>query len=396
MKRLFYALAIVGVIALASCNKTPKAVNATVTIDESALAVDVPTPGSYSVTLTNTTTSEQFKADSENGSASFVLTPGVYNVLVEGAASADGVAYTISGNGSLSALEEGATLTVTVNSAKAAALIFKELYYSCSGENYYFRDQFYEIYNNSDQTVYADGLCICSLDMYSWDGIPIEYDIANPEKYVFSHFVWQIPGDGNDYPVAPGESFVIAQWATDHSIESLGGAGHMDLTGAEFEALVGESTLWNGTVITDNAAINLVQFVAAYDSWQWLNGVGGTTMIIFFPPEGMSRDMTYVVGSDSASSSSLAIPTDCILDAVHACENDEDGARVTVPAEHDSGYIFCSGSYVGESIVRKVVETKPDGRKVYKDTNNSASDFEITTPKIRRNGEGVPSWNTWN
>lgn len=397
MKRLFYAIAVVGVIALAACDKTPKAVNATVTIDESALATDVPTPDFYSVTLTNTTTSEQFKADSENKSASFVLTPGVYSVLVEGAASAGGATYTISGNGSLSALEEGASLAVTVNAAKSAALIFKELYYSCYGDNYYFRDQFYEIYNNSDQTVYADGLCICTLDMYSYEGVPVEYDIPNREKYVFAKFVWQIPGDGDDYPVAPGESFVIAQWATDHSIESLGGARHQDLTGAEFEALVGETTLWNGTVITDNAAINMVQFSAAYSAFQWLNNVGGSTMILFFPPEGMSHELTYEVGSDSPYSAALAIPTECILDAVHACENAEDAARVTVPAEHDSGYIFCSGPYSGESIVRKIAETKEDGRIVYKDTNNTSSDFEVCEePKIRRNGEGVPSWNTWN
>ena len=396
MKKIFYAFALASVMLLASCDKTPKSVNATVTIDETSLAKDVPVPDSYVVTLTNTTTSEVFKADSENGSASFVLVPGIYNVMVEGQSNGSGATYSISGSGKFSALEEGATLAVTVNAAKATALIFKELYYTGVPE-WYFRDQYYEIYNNSDQTVYADGLCICNLDMYDYNGEPIDYDIPEQEKYVFAQFVWQIPGDGDDYPIAPGESFVIAQWATDHTIESLGGSLAKDLTGAEFEAIVGESTLWNGTVITDNPAVNMRKFAAAYDMPQWLVTTSGAPMVIFFPSEDMNTEMVYTVGSDSEYGRALAIPTDLILDAFRGCETAEEAALYAIPTEHEAGYIICSGAYSNESVVRKIAETKEDGRIVYKDTNNSSNDFEISTePKIRRNGEGVPSWNTWN
>ena len=399
MKKLFFAIAAIALVAVTACDKTPKAVNATVTIDESGLSADVPKPDAYAITLTNTTTAETFKADSENNSASFVLTPGIYNVLVEGHSAADGVAFNISGSEKLSALEEGATVAVKVNSAKSTALIFKELYYCGvkNGDASYFRDIFFELYNNSDQIVYADNLCICALDMYNYSGEPREFEIENADKYVYSEHVWQIPGDGDDYPVGPGESIVIAQWATNHKIESLGGDNAKDLTGAEFEAILGETTLWNGTVITDNPAVNMQLFGETYSMPQWLPGVGGKTMIIFFPPEGLSREMTYEVGSSSQYSAAIAIPADCILDAVRCCENDADGARVTVPAEHDSGYIFCSGMYANESVVRKIAETKEDGRIVYQDTNNTASDFEVKSdPQIRRNGAKVPSWNTWN
>ena len=393
MKKLFLVIAVVALTVITSCNKAPKAVSATVTIDDSEL-VGIPVPDSYKVTLTNTTTSETFTADSENKSASFVLTPGIYNVLIEGQSNKDGVAYTIAGSGKLNAVEDGAAVEVKVNAAKTTQLIFKEMYYTGCGD-WYFRDQYYEIYNNSDQVAYADKLCIADLDMFNWDGTPLEYDIENPEKYVFSQFIWQIPGDGDDYPIAPGESFVIAQWATNHSIESLGGAQAKDLTGAEFEAILGESTLWNGTVITDNAAVNMQQFAAAYSMPQWLTSVSGSTMVIFYPPADLEQAMTYQVGSDSDTSGAQAIPLDCILDAVHCCESSTEAAMMSIPAEYDAGYVCCSGIYVNESIVRKVAETK-DGRVVYKDTNNSSSDFEVTTePKIRRNGEGVPSWNTW-
>ena len=233
--------------------------------------------------------------------------------------------------------------------------------------------------------------------MYEWDGTPTEYDIANPEKYVFAQQVWQVPGNGTTYPIAPGESFVIAQWATDHSTAELGGELGKDLTGAEFEAIEGQTELWNGTVITDNPAVNMRHFASAYDLPQWLTDVGGAGLILFFPPEGMDpTQLTYQTGSSSIYGAALAIPVDCIVDGINTIENESSISMHNAPVSVDAGYIFCSGYYVNESIVRKVSETK-DGRTIYKDTNNSSSDFEVSSqPRIRRNGEGVPSWNTWN
>ena len=54
------------------------------------------------------------------------------------------------------------------------------------------------------------------------------------------------------------------------------------------------------------------------------------------------------------------------------------------------------GSYTGQSISRKILSTEDDGRVIYQDTNNTSSDFQVNdTPVVRRNGAGVPSWNTW-
>lgn len=396
MKKLFLVIAAVAVAVLSSCDKTPQAFNATVVVSESDIEAGVPKPDSYSITLTNATTAEVFKAQTENGSASFVLAPGLYNVLAEGASNEDGIAYTFAASETFNVFAEGASLTVNVKASKATALLFKEVYY-CGHEDWYFRDQYYEIYNNSDQTVYVDGLCICNLELYDYDGSPIEYDIANAENYVFAQRVWQIPGNGSTYPVAPGESIVIAQWATDHSQESLGGSLGKDLSGAEFEAIVGQTELWNGTIITDNPAVNMIKFAENYTMPQWLTPVGGSSLIIFFPPEGMDgTKLTYTVGSDSIYGAALAIPIDCVLDGIHTCDNEGVALSTAIPSVIDAGFVCCSGMYVNESIVRKVAETKPDGRKVYKDTNNSIADFEVSTnPQIRRNGEGTPSWNTW-
>ena len=398
MKRFFYLIALVALVALTGCDKTPKTVNLLLAIDQSGLDSGVPTPDKYHITVTNTNTSEVLETDSQNLSAAFVVGSGIYSVLVEGASSKDGIVYTISGSDRVTVVTANGDVntTVKVSAAEATALIFKEVYYTGVGD-YYFRDQFYEIYNNSDQTVYADGLCIADVDTYDWDGTPLEYDIENQDSYVFSQQVWQVPGNGTQYPVAPGESIVIAQWATNHGTEELAGSLGKDLTGAEFEAIVGESTLWNGTVITDNPAINMRHYASAYDLPQWLTSVGGSGLILFFPPDGMDpTNLTYQTGSSSIYGAALAIPVTCIIDGINTIEDAASSNMHNVPTSVDAGYIFCSGIYTNESIVRKVAETK-DGRPVYKDTNNSSADFEVSTlPKIRRNGEGVPSWNTWN
>ena len=397
MKKAFLAFAAAASLILAGCDKQETQVAATVTVDASGIEAGAPVPDSFKVTLSNTSTTEVFTAQTENNSATITVTPGIYTVLVEGSATADGNAYTYSGSGRMVAMADGAASeTIAVTATKAAALIFKEVFYSGHFDGY-FRDQYYEIYNNSDQTVYADGLCIADLDMYNWEGTPIEYDIPDAKNYLFSQFVWQVPGDGDDYPVAPGESIVIAQWATNHATDELGGELGKDVSGAEFEAIEGESSLWDGTVITDNPAINMVKYAAAYSMPQWLTAVGGAGLVMFFPTEDMDGTaLTYQVGSDSIYGAALAIPLNCIIDVINTCSDAASATLSGIPMSMDAGYVCCSGDYSNESIVRKVADTKEDGRVVYQDTNNSFSDFEVSAePQIRRGGAGTPSWNTW-
>lgn len=106
--------------------------------------------------------------------------------------------------------------------------------------------------------------------------------------------------------------------------------------------------------------------------------------------------LTYQVGSDSIYGAALAIPVSCIVDAINTCPDAASATLSNIPMNLDAGYVSCSANYCNESIVRKVAETKEDGRVVYQDTNNSLSDFEVSTePQIRRGGAGTPSWNTW-
>src|SRR5690606_10834494 len=104
----------------------------------------------------------------------------------------------------------------------------KQVYYAGSDtrNGAVFRDQFVELYNNTDQTLYADGLHIARLwgkqrvndekhhfqvnGQFDWSksvGMPAGID-ANAD-YVYLRDLLRIPGGGSDYPVQSGESIII-------------------------------------------------------------------------------------------------------------------------------------------------------------------------------------------
>lgn len=278
---------VLAALAAAGCQKTgTKTISINVKVDETNIAASgIKSPDSYDVTISNFATGTAIEAKTENGLATATgIVPGVYTVTVSATQNEGGFTYTIAGSESnASLLADGDEVTVKVDAVKEAALVFKEIYYT-GVKDFYFRDQFYEIYNNSTEVVYADSLCIAETVYASADkSIIYEWPIENADKYVFVKVVWQIQGDGHSYPIKPGESFVISQWATNHKAESLSkGVSPVDLTGAEFEAIEKESTAPSGLVLTDNPAINMKKVIqAGYPMPQWLTSVSGSQYIIF-------------------------------------------------------------------------------------------------------------------
>ncbi len=396
----FIAIFALAAAVFASCNKN-QVKTFTVTVTLAPEAVDgVTTPESFDVTLTNTSTLATVTLKSENNKAVFTeVLSGVYNITASAKASKGGSAYIYSGAANNVSVLEDVTQNVSVSATKSSALIFKEIYYTgAPGDNYYFRDQFYEIYNQSDATVYADGLCIAETVFANYDYTTFyAWDIPSPEKYVFCQVIWQMPGNGTDYPIKPGESFVVAQWAVDHRASELSaGNSVVDLSGAEFEAVTGETTTWTGLVLTDNAAINMNKAVnaAGYDMPQWLTSVSGSTYIIFNPSTPL-RNENFIL-ADNGYTEALEVALTDILDGVQAGADETRASTLGLPVSVDAGFKYCSDSYSGQSIARKKTGTTADGRPIFQDTNNTTDDFEIfDTPTIRRYGVGRPSWNTW-
>ncbi len=394
---------VLAVLAMVGCQKTgTKTISINVKVDETKLvSAGIPSPESYGVKISNFATGSVIETTTENGIATATdIIPGVYTISVSASQNQGGFTYTIAGSESnVSLLADGAEVVVRVDAVKEAALVFKEIYYTgVDPANFYFRDQFYEIYNNSTEVVYADGLCIAETVFANYDkSIIYEWPIENADQYVFARVIWQLPGDGKTYPVQPGESFVIAQWATNHKAENLSkGLSPVDLTGAEFEAIEKETT-FNGILLTDNPAINMKKIVqAGYAMPQWLTSTDGSRYVLFKPSKPLKNEDFITATNADYQGTAREIAISDVIDAVQAVNNESGMSVLGLPTALDAGAIWCSGSYVGESIARKIKETRPDGTKVYQDTNNTSNDFEVKKdPQLRRYGAKVPSWNTW-
>ena len=402
MKHSKITLMVLAVLATIGCQKTgTKTITVNVKVDEEkVVAAGITAPESYDVKISNFATGVTIEAKTENGIATATnIVPGVYTVSVSATQNQGGFTYTIAGSESnASFLADGDVVTVKVDAVKEAALVFKEIYYT-GVKDYYFRDQFYEIYNNSTDVAYADGLCIAETIFASADkSIIYDWPIENADQYVFVKVVWQMPGDGHTYPIKPGESFVIAQWATNHKADNLSkGLSPVDLTGAEFEAVEKESTAPNGLFLTDNPALNMKKVIqAGYALPQWLTSVSGSQYILFKPSKELKNaDFITATNADYNGVGREVLISD-IIDAVQTVSDETRMNVLGLPTVLDAGAVWCSGIYVGESIARKIKETRPDGTNVYQDTQNTSNDFEVKKdPQVRRYGAGVPSWNTW-
>lgn len=415
MKRIFSA-ALCAIALFASCdpNKGGTTVNVTIEVDETKLG-DIK-PESYEVILTNTASATPTTVQTENGIATAKVVPGIYNILAKASIAENGTMYDITGSKTeVSILADGETHKIAVDMVKASQLIFKEIYYQgCRFEtggmmedgvtpetSNYFRDQYYEIYNNSDEVAYADGLCIAETTFADWKGnryqfFDVEGNEVSQEEYVFCQNIWQIPGDGTKYPVQPGESFIIAQWAKNHKLEELTkGASPVDLSGAEFEAFVEEKQM-GGIVLTDNPAdnLNIVTNPSGYLAPQWLTSVSGTRMIIFRPSTPLRQENWLVNNDPDWVQNYVEVKISDILDGVQMIDGEASVQNLGMPAIVDAGYIWCEGTYNGQSVSRIKDGTLANGSPKYKDTNNTVDDFEVnTTPVIRRDNVAAPNWN---
>jgi hypothetical protein len=119
--------------------------------------------------------------------------------------------------GSFSLLVEGKESVrdmVFVKPVQSSQLVINELYHcgSCAS-SFYFYDQFVELYNSSDDTLYLDG-----------DIITRELGVIDPdmekEDYVRAIYAFQFPGTpltGRQYPIRPKQFMVLASNAVDLS-----------------------------------------------------------------------------------------------------------------------------------------------------------------------------------
>ena len=268
-------------------------------------------------------------------------------------------------------------------SDEKAGLILKEIYYTGSvtpEDKQYNGDKYFIIYNNSDQTLYADGLIIAQSTFLTITKREYTPDIMN-EAFTASQII-RIPGTGKDHPILPGKQIVIANNAINHLEYN---PNSLDLRKAEFEIELLSS------INVDNPEVpNTISVSGAMT----MHNRGFQSFVLAKYPEGMTDDKfksenlysySYLNAAGNATSANAyKIPNTYILDAVNLSVEAKFEWIVTSP-QLDMGWTYCGKvdqdkTRYGKSVIRKVLTTNPDGRVIYQDTNNSTVDF---TPEAK-------------
>lgn len=275
--------------------------------------------------------------------------------------------------------------------------VFKEVYYNMVKvkNKPYTQDQFFEIYNNSDQVQYLDNCILARLQgtqgtarRTQW--VTSENGTEIMDIYALESYIVAFVGNGTKYPVNPRESVLIAATAINHNAET-GGVSPVDLTNADYEVNISDyksdtdnPAVPDMTIVTKSGSATAAFFGLPYT---------GNALILAQLPAGMTMD-SYIndrsnyrtIPWQTANTYEyLTVPQEYVLDGINIVNSTESKRIVRLRPEVDNGIIFMASDYAGKSIRRKVKEITPDGKVVLKDTNNSSEDFlsdQTPTPGI--------------
>lgn len=369
---------------------------------------------SATVVLTNVTTKEEYTGNTfakqgEYYVDSITVPEGTYNIAVEGK-----VSYvaelpttddeTTSATGERTVRDAKASReSIAINAQTAdrtdplalniyvasSGLVISEIFFTgtltAEGKQYS-DDQYIKVANNSDTTMYLDGIAFLEsefLTVSKYDYTPNKM----PEAFTIDA-IYTFPGTGKDYPIEPGQEVTIAINAIDHTeINPLS----FDLSKADFE-IYDESS---NPRFTDTQNPNVPDMVNWYDysaSYFSMHNRGFKTYALARPEvdkETFLRDYaytyTYVFSygqyTFDMDDDAYYVPNSWILDAVNLSVADVFEWLVVAPSL-DAGWAHCGSVDHDQNRYNKaVVRKKVDGKWV--DTNNSTNDFESdATPSM--------------
>lgn len=386
MKKIFYSLVVLALVST-SCSDDedhPYDVQIKLLPPDGFSTLSY---GEMEVTLTNKNVGTVYSMHcSSTGLASFSVEPGYYSVSVHYQTTAGLIFSGRIESLSLMQGQEAGIIELPLTQAKSNALVIKEIYFGgCKGLNNedYQADQYVTLYNNSNETIYLDGLCVAVVDPGSNMESPwMEH--TDMRRIPVNDLTWQFPGSGKEYPLEPGEETTIATNAVDHTGGEFQHANSVDLSKVDWG-------FWDVSLKRQN-------ITAGVKPMKLLLNLNPTLVMYAFPVFGptimvfslQDSPTAYVADPDNHESRPkannqnrefLMIPQEWVIDCVE-CVRDVNSPK-RVPNELDNGKCYISGErYSGRSIIRKKKETI-DGRVVYQDTNNSSEDIEVTYATLK-------------
>lgn len=330
------------------------------------------------------------------GNAEFNLPDGLYRVNLSGRG--DGMVFNASADKVV--LSGGArTLSLSISVSKAGSIVIKEVY--CGGckklpeEGNYQADQYIILHNNHFETCHLDGLCFGTLSPYNSMGSnpwittdPETGESTLPDFVPVIQAVWQFPGDGDDFPLAPGEDAVVCLGgAIDHAAQY---PLSVNLNKPDYFVCYNTTYFPNtsyhpapGSNVSVERYLDVVIKMGKANAY---TASISSPAIVLFRAEGVSiqdhvadpDNITPVPGS--MSDNVAKIPFEWIQDAVEVFDaRSNDNKKRLVPSL-DAGYVLQTDSFLGRSLMRRVDEAASaySGYEVLADTNNSLNDFYET------------------
>lgn len=326
---------------------------------------------------------------SSNGTASLEIEYGFYTASVHYQTSSGLLFSGRLESVSLLPGQEVATIRIPLSRSQTNALVIKEIYYDSSlgyAGNIYQADQYITLYNNSEEAIYLDGLCIGVVDPTSSLQSPwMKYtDMA---RIPVNDLTWQFPGSGKEYPLAPGAETTIATNAVDHTGGEYQQTNSVDLSKVDWG-------FWEVNLISQNITpgvkplkllLNLNPNLIMYS----FPSIGPTIMVfkikdaaaeIYVSDPGNREPRPQAANKNK---NYLMIPKAWVIDCVECVESASQVPFKRVPNELDNGAAYIpSAPFSGKALIRKSTMGSA-GHLIYQDTNNSTEDMIVSTPSLR-------------
>jgi len=411
MKNIKILFLLIASVNLWGCMKDLKtddfsddAISSTITISVSMpQGYDYSTAG-LTVKLNDPSTGLVFSGQTDqSGVASIRVAPGSYFATTETKHSTGKLIYIFNGTSDKIRVTPSDPKTVNsnlpLNVSKSGQIIIKEIYYGgctnpADGKTYGSKDQYFILYNNSDDVAYIDSLCVGVVDPW----IALSSGKTSPwvktgtnelrDSVPNSLIGWMFPGNGKSHPLQPGEQVVV----------SLNGINHItvcstsvDLSKPDYWAIYNsiltpmQTAPEPGVSLLDGfwkCGTSKTYIVAPQGPALFIYTLGGKTTDQF-----VSDTYTWKPGQSTRNFDCLMVDKNLVLDGVECLRNTTDTKRLR--PEIDNGFTMVDGTGTGQAVHRRVdeVATKAaGGRIVYMDTNNSSNDFVKTSrPSLSNN-----------
>jgi hypothetical protein len=238
---------------------------------------------------------------------------------------------------------------VEVKEPTTSGLLINEIFYAGSdASSFYFYDQFVELHNSSNSTIYLDGIIITRQAQST-------YPDQETAPFVRAIYAYQFPGTpvtGRQYPVQPGEFVVIAADAVNHKQWCQ---KSIDLSHADWEFFNPLSSDY------DNPAVPNIVNINPSSKVDYLINLTRNAVVIATGEE-------YEYEEYDPGKFHVRIPIETIIDGVEYAASASSTKELTSRVDAGLAGIGCT-RYSGQS-----VERGEPGL----DTNNSTVDFLLT------------------